>query len=137
MEYVGMEIDLEKFRLSPELLGSFKGSKSKPIGGQKREHKRKTSLPFIRGPIQHDWIVRAGSISRREPLVVGIELWHLAGLGASKDSITFCPKRCEPYGLGVRGAMRGLSQLEQAGLVRVRRKRGSCPRVDIVLIEGQ
>ncbi len=132
-----MEIDLEKFRLSPELFGSIQKSKPKPIGGHKRERKRKATHPFIRGPIQHDWIVKAGSISRREPLVVGLELWYLAGLGSSTDLIVFCPKRCESYGLGVRGAMRGLSQLERAGLVRVLRKRGACPRVDIVLIESQ
>jgi len=118
--------DLEKFRYSQDGFGNVGNSpktkrKAKPVGA------------FIRGPIPMDWLAKASQIPRRNALLVGLMLFHLAGLRSERIGLVLCVERCKPFGLGRKAVQRGLAELESNGLVRVDRGAGRCPRVDLLL----
>jgi hypothetical protein len=86
---------------------------------------------FLRGPIPWEWL----SVSARLPgkaLQVSLAVWHLAGL---KNAMTVELSRGPLESLGVtrQAAYRGLNTLENAGLIKAARRRGSKTRVTIVM----
>lgn len=118
--------ELEKFRYSHDGFGN--------VGKvPKAKQKTKTVGAFIRGPIPMDWLAKASKIPRRNAVLVGLVLFHLAGLRSEKVGLVLCVERCKPFGLGRKAVQRGLSELESNGLVRVDRSPGRCPRVDLVI----
>lgn len=116
------EFNLEAFRLTGAL----------PARPAVKRRKRK----FLKGPVPLDWLEAAAAIPNRRAIVAGLVLWHLAGLSASRTGLVFCPNRCEDFGVSDRSGSRGLADLQKAGLVRIWRKRGACPRVDILMVAG-
>lgn len=119
------ESSLEAYRLSGV-------QPIKQIRTPAAKKKPKQTQPFIRGPLPLPWIKRSANISRRSAVVVGLVLWHLAGFREERTDLVLCVSRCEPFGLGRKSVARGLSDLEAAGLIRVKRSPGKCPRVDIL-----
>jgi hypothetical protein len=119
--------DLETFRYSQETLGT-----TERVGKPKAKSKAKTVGAFIRGPIPMDWLAHAAEIPRRNAILVGLVLFHLAGMRGERVGLVLCVERCKQFGLGRKAVQRGLSDLESKGLVRVDRTAGRCPRVDIV-----
>ena len=119
------DVDLERFRLSGS--GVVASNKRKPA-----TKKARTVGAFIRGPMPLAWFVRAANIPRRNALVVGLVLWHLAGLRSERVGLVLCVSRCKPFGLGRKAVERGLRDLQAAGLIRVERGSGRCARVDLV-----
>ncbi len=67
-----------------------------------------------------DWLARAAGIPRRNALLVGLMLFHLAGLRSDRAGLVLCVERCKPFGLGRKAVQRGLGDLESAGLVECR-----------------
>ncbi len=120
--------DLEVFRYSGIELGS-KTDNAKPI--VKRE--TKTVGAFIKGPIPMEWLAKAARIPRCNAVLVGLVLFHLAGMRSERVGLVLCVERCKPFGLQRKSVQRGLAELESNGLVRVDRVSGRCPRVDIVI----
>lgn len=119
--------DLEKFRYSQDGFGNV-GS-----GKPKAKQRAKTVGAFIRGPIPMDWLAKASRIPRRNAVLVGLVLFHLAGMRSERIGLVLCVERCKPFGLGRKAVQRGLAELESNGLVRVDRGSGRCPRVDLVI----
>lgn len=117
--------DLEQFRLSATI-------QSEPIPRCDRALLKRQSEPFLKGPVPLAWLQCASRIRRRNAIVVGVVLWWLAGLNSRKTELTICANRCQPFGFGVKGMNRGLNDLQAAGLIHVERKRGRCPRVDLL-----
>jgi hypothetical protein len=119
--------DLEKFRYSQDEFGNVGSSKPKA------KQKAKKVGAFIRGPIPMDWLAKASQIPRCNAVLVGLVLFHLAGMRSERTGLVLSVARCEPFGLGRRAVQRGLADLESNGLVRVDRVKGRCPRVDLVI----
>jgi len=118
--------DLESFRYADTSFG---------LGEKRTIPKRKrvgTKNPFIRGPIPMAWLTKAANLPRRNALLVGLMLFHLAGLRSEHIGLVLCVERCKPFGLGRKAVQRGLVDLESVGLIRVDRASGRCPRVDIL-----
>lgn len=119
------DVDLERFRYS--------GSGVQPTNKRKPATKKaRTVGAFIRGPIPLAWFIQAANIPRRNALVVGLVLWHLAGLRGERVGLVLCVGRCKPFGIGRKAVERGLRELESAGLIRVERGSGRCARVDLI-----
>jgi hypothetical protein len=118
--------ELEKFRYSQDAFGNVGNS-------PKIKRKSKTVGAFIRGPIPMDWLSKASRIPRRNAVLVGLVLFHLAGMRSERNGLVLCVERCKPFGLGRKAVQRGLADLETNGLVRVDRSSGRCPRVDLVI----
>jgi hypothetical protein len=122
--------DLEAFRYSG---AEVAGRKVRRGTGRKP---RNRGAPFIRGPIPVAWLIAAATLPRRNALVIGLVLHYLAGLQSSHRGLVLCVERCKPYGLGRKAVARGLADLEGAGLIRVARSSGRCPRIDILGVAG-
>jgi len=88
---------------------------------------------FLKGPIDWSWLARAGQLSGRA-LHVAIALAMQCGL---ERGLSFRMRRrfCSDLGLERTAVYRGLKKLEQAGLVRVQRRRGARPIVSLVGFE--
>ena len=120
--------DLEVFRYSQDMVGSVENG-----GKPKTKQKTVTIGAFIRGPIPMDWLARASRIPRCNAVLVGLILFHLAGLRSGRTELVLCVERCKQFGLGRKAVQRGLADLESNGLVRVDRGPGRCPRVDLLI----
>jgi hypothetical protein len=94
---------------------------------QQQQHKRRGK--FLRGPIPLPWLQSAAKLPGKA-LAVGIVLWFHDGVGDPDKPI--CPTLLEQFGVERRAGYRGLKALERAGLVRVDRAPGRCPRVTII-----
>ncbi len=77
---------------------------------------------FVRGPIPWAWLTAAARLSGRG-LHVGIVLWLESGLRKSAV-VALSQRRLRDLGVDRYAGYRGLSRLEQAGLVDVERQAG-------------
>ena len=91
---------------------------------------REVKRQFIKGPIPLHWISRASCLPGKA-LHVGLMLWYLAGVTKSKE-VMISTVRLESWGVSRHQKARGLSALERAGLIKVKRCTGRNPRVLIL-----
>ena len=117
-----MDPDLEAFRLS-----------TSPVHPTEAKPKRKPKTePFLRGPIPLWWLLRAATLPGKTPLLIGLALFHLAGLRKTKSGLRLTRTIWEKFGVKRRTSYDALRALETAGLVNVARKPGSSPVVNIL-----
>jgi hypothetical protein len=113
---------LEGLRLEPGVACSLATLPVKEKGqGKKRR--------FIRGPIPARWIEQAARLPGRA-LHVAVLIRYLDGFEKT-GTVKLRPSVRNLYGMDRFSCMRGLDQLESAGLISVLRKRGSSPVVTI------
>ena len=99
---------------------------------KRREAKRaRRQGEFLKGPIRLEWVCQAARLSGRA-LAVGLALLFKAGVSGSEEDIPLAPQLLERFGVSRRSTYRALESLERAGLVKVKRHRGRCPRVTVV-----
>ena len=99
-----------------------------------RQPGRRIRSRFIRGPLDLKWLRRASCISRTA-CVVGLVAWYRRGL-EGKNQVPIYRSDLKSFCVGHTAAADALLSLEQAGLIAVDRKPGKCPRVTIILPEG-
>ena len=114
-------IDLNKFSLSKRLY-----STNQNVSWPPRIEKGKN---FIRGPLPLDWFEKAGMLPGRA-LCVALVLWYQAGLNKS-NVVNLSSKILKGFGVDRYAKSRGLRNLENAGLVSVKRFPGRNPIVTI------
>ena len=85
---------------------------------------------FLKGPIPLDWLCQAAGLPGKT-LHVGILLWFLARL-KKKRELTIGEQWLQRFGIKRHAAYRALVQLENSGLIHVKRRRGAKPKVRIV-----
>ena len=87
--------------------------------------------PFIKGPINLEWISKANALPGKAG-PIGLGMWYLAGLNGSFSFKTSGQLKkiaaCERKAL-----YSGIMALEQAGLIKVDRRAGSYPFVEIIV----
>ena len=88
------------------------------------------SKRFLKGPIPLDWLIIAATQSGRA-LHVGIVLWFLKGVKRSR-TVELTRSKLALLGISRHAGYRGLTKLEEAGLVSVDRHRGRSPIVTIL-----
>ena len=114
---------LEELQLEPGVACSL------PTLPIEDEHPRKKQR-FIRGPIPADWIEQSARLPGKA-LQVALMVRYLDGFEQT-GTVKLRPSVRNAYGMDRFSCTRGLDQLEAAGLISVRRKRGSSPVVTIV-----
>jgi hypothetical protein len=87
-----------------------------------RPPRHRPGEPFLMGPIPWAWLDRAGRLPGKA-LAVGLVLWRQAGLKSNR-TVHLCLAGSRSLGLREASARRGLKELENAGLVEVRRLPG-------------
>ncbi len=85
---------------------------------------------FIKGPLDMAWL-RAAMQLRGRALAVGLFILFVAGLKKSRTVRI----RIASIPISRSAASRGLTALEKAGLVRVRRSKGHWPTVQIIEVK--
>ncbi|MCH7688492.1 MAG: hypothetical protein IH899_17725 [Planctomycetes bacterium] len=85
---------------------------------------------FLKGPIPLNWLQIASGLPGRT-LHVGLAIWFLVGL-KKRQEVQVTNRSLARFSVLPDAYRRGLSQLEAAGLVAVKRKPGCCARVTIL-----
>ena len=108
--------------------------------------RKSSALPFIKGPLCRDWIVRASRL-RKPALTVALALYFKAGVKkddfirgrrAESQSIRCDRSMKKAFGITPSQMSRGLRSLQDAGLIRiVKGGAGRCPVVVIINIQVQ
>jgi hypothetical protein len=96
----------------------------------KKLPRHKPGQHFLKGPIPWNWLSKAAQLPGKA-LHVSVCLWYLAGLKSSR-TIPLSMERLLELGVNRFAAYRGLKVLEEAGLVRVIRKRGRLSTVELL-----
>lgn len=85
---------------------------------------------FIKGPVPVPWLAAANRLSK-SALALANVLWLLHGLNGA-TSFRLEPARCRELSVTDTMKKRGLTDLENAGLIRVTRRRGMAPTVELL-----
>ena len=94
--------------------------------------RRRSSSPFIKGPIPLEWIRQAIRLPK-PALGVGLTLWLLRGIQNGSSRLRIDQSFRKRLGLSADQARRGAHALEQAGLVQVAKHgRGRCLVVQLI-----
>lgn len=91
---------------------------------------RKAKSQFIKGPIPLTWISQASQLPGKA-LHVAVMLWYLYGVAQSKE-LVLSTARFSAWGVSRYQKNRALTILEEAGLIKVCRRSGRNPRVQIL-----
>jgi hypothetical protein len=86
---------------------------------------------FLKGPIPLSWLTVAAKLSGKAPVAVALALWFQVGRRRSKE-VRLTTAVIERFGIDRKAKYRGLSALEQAGLIKVRRELRRNPVVTVV-----
>jgi hypothetical protein len=104
------------------------GTHKVKTGAQKIQSRGK----FIKGPLPISWLSKAAKLGGKA-LNLSLALFFIHGIQPDRW-IVLSSAVVEPFNCGVRQTLhKTLQQLETAGLVIVTRKKGACPRVQLVL----
>lgn len=87
---------------------------------------------FLKGPIPWDWLDCAGLLPGKA-LAVGLVIWQLSGMKCDR-TVHVCLSNLVSLGLNKDSARRGIKSLEQAGLVKVRRRPGRGLDVTLLVV---
>ena len=93
--------------------------------------KKKRTKPFIKGPIDLDWISRVATLSGKS-LNVGLALMYLKGLTKSAEDLRLTQKHLKLFNVTRKAANRVLNLMEEAGLIKIKKVQGRKHRIDIV-----
>ena len=96
----------------------------------KEESHEQTDRRFLKGPIHWLWLVKAGSL-KGKALQVAVSLCFRSGINKSTQ-VSFSQKDMREMGIPRSTALRGLNELEKAGLVAVEPKKGGCSSVTLL-----
>lgn len=116
-------LDLELFRLLP----------TAPVAHTKKQTGARQTGKFIRGPIPMTWVTRVASLPGKAPLLIGMMLFHLAGLRGTRERLPLCSKRMREFGiLNVQTVRNALNAMQSAGLVKIESQPGRCRLITIL-----
>lgn len=118
-------MDVNMFRTPPSMpISDGRGLKTAILP-------RRTTEPFLRGPIPLWWLTKATSCGGAA-LAAGLCLWFMRGVTKSNDPIKASRSVRRKLGLSADQMRRGLRALKEAGLVEfVTGGRGRCAVVSI------
>jgi DNA-binding transcriptional ArsR family regulator len=99
----------------------------RPRGGGRQV--RELDGNFIKGPITVVWLIQAAKLGRT-PLLLGLVLWYLVGLRKA-NTVLLSNITCREWGIEPDAKRRALKKLEKAGLVSVKGRGRTSPKVTI------
>ena len=122
--------DLEQLQL-PDWLSAV--APAKPCETPWKAAKRnEVKGEFLKGPIPLTWLTQASTLPGKAPLSVALATWFEVGRRRSHE-ITLTTAICKRFGVNRKAKYRGLSSLEEAGLVSVQRQSRKNPIVTVLL----
>jgi hypothetical protein len=122
-------MDLEQFRLSKTDEKTILASRPK------RRRVRRRQSWFLKGPVDGDWLGLAAKLPGKS-IVVGLVIWHGMAMESQGGKLKLTRRLLNRLNVGRRAASSGLRHLESAGLLKVNRRRGRSPVVEITYPNG-
>jgi len=107
----------------------FPGSMKWSYDEMKRPPRHGRGEKFLKGPVPWDWLCMAANLPGKA-LHVGNVLWFIAGIKNARTIALSC-KIMGDMGIKRNAGYRGLTALEEVGLISVTRHRGRCPVITI------
>ena len=102
-----------------------------PISQQRRAKKlTQKGQQFLKGPIPLPWLCKAAHLPGKA-VIVALAIHYRAGVLKRRKGITLSRSVLSRFGVGRNAGYRGVTALEQVGLITAERKRGRCPRITI------
>ncbi len=92
---------------------------------------KKRTRPFIKGPIDLDWISKVALLPGKT-LNVGLALMYLAGLTKSKEDLKLTDKHFKTFNISRKAVSSALALMEEVGLVKVERVQGRKNLITII-----
>ena len=121
-----MDFDPNNLQLRPEQVAQWTvkaaGSRRSPL---QLGH-------FVKGPIPLAWLGSAAGLPGKA-LAVGLAIWFQRGL-KKRETVTLTGSVLNQLGVSRHAKYRALAALEKAGLVRVERRTGKNPTVEILMV---
>jgi len=90
---------------------------------------RKRSRPFIKGPIDLEWVQKACCVNAS---TLAFYLQYMRGILGADSKIQVRPSDCRKFGIADKARRRQIDSLEKAGLIVADRGNGRCPLVRVV-----
>ncbi len=118
--------DPEQLRMTSATATELAAGNDKP----KRPPRHRPNGEFLRGPIPLSWLTPAARLPGRT-LALALALWFQSGRTGNRQANLTSPILAR-FGVNRKALYRGLQALEMAGLVRVDRRRGKNPAVEIL-----
>lgn len=113
--------DLTRLRANPSMLPK-----------KKRQPRKRLAGWFVKGPISGEWISRAANLPGKS-LHIALAIQYSRGV--TGEPVVLASDLAERFGVRRRQTVfKALRTLEAAGLIRVDRARGRCPRVVVVSV---
>jgi hypothetical protein len=107
-------------RLRAPLEQSAKPSKGAEKGIKVSPKSKRIDGEFLKGPIPLVWLSTASRLRSKAALTVGLALWFEAGRRRNRE-VRLTTAICERFNVDRKAKYRGLSALEKAGLIEVKR----------------
>jgi len=92
--------------------------------------KKKSDKRFIQGPIPMKWILIASELPGKS-LEISMVLWFLKGV-IRNNTVKLSGKLVRSFGVSRSTLYRGLTEMEKAGLISIKRQIGRSPMVTIL-----
>ncbi len=92
---------------------------------------KKRNKPFIKGPIDLDWISQVALLPGKA-LNVGLALMYLRGLTKSNEDLKLADKHFKTFNISRKAVSSALALMEEVGLVKVERVQGRKNRITII-----
>jgi hypothetical protein len=100
------------------------------VGAYRLRNRNWYSGKFLKGPVDWKWLSAAARLPGRA-LHVALAIAYLDGFEEA-GTVKLKPSVCTELGINRHAAYRALDHLEEAGLIKVQRKKGSAPVVTIL-----
>jgi hypothetical protein len=121
------KFNLDDFRLKPSLQGTPAVTK---LVQTTSTSSQSGEAWFLKGPIPGAWLAIASALSGKA-LHVGLAIWYQIGL-TKHDQIKVTTKTRKKFSLKRDAYHRGLKELENVGLIKVKRMPGACADITIL-----
>jgi DNA-binding transcriptional ArsR family regulator len=100
------------------------------LRGPNTTSKKNSDYRYIKGPISLEWLVTASKLPGKS-LQISMALWFLKGV-TRKNTVKLSGKLVRSFGVSRSTLYRGLTEMENAGLISIQRQKGRSPIVTIL-----
>ena len=117
------------FDVADLVMSDFVTSDTPKMSTSSKGSKRPQQRPFIKGPIDLEWIQEA---CKANAAPMALYLQYKQGILGKGARIQIRPSECREFGMNDRARQRQIDSLAAAGLILADKGNGRCPVVEVV-----
>jgi len=117
------------FDVADLVMSDFVTSDTPKMSTSSKDSKRPKQRPFIKGPIDLEWIQEA---CKANAAPMALYLQYKQGILGKGARIQIRPSECREFGMNDRARQRQIDSLASVGLIVADRGNGRCPIVEVI-----